>query len=96
VNIAGEAVELRDEEGRLELPALLQGLLELRALVESVGPLPRLDLGELGRELPSPAIEVGRDCLTLGVEPETGAALGLGADAVVSDEFARRHVDPPG
>jgi len=69
--IAGEAVELCDDELGLVLAAGGQGLLKFGAIRAFAG----LDLGMLGDQLPGAAIEVGHDGLALGVEAEAGLAL---------------------
>jgi hypothetical protein len=65
-NIAGESIELGNDQPRL---VLLAGSLcgpELRA----VAILAALDLREFGHKLPSAAVEVGHDGGALGVEAE--------------------------
>ena len=82
-----EPIELGDGNGRLALPAGLgQGGGELRAAVERVGALARLDLSEFGGDLETLSLGKAGDGGALGVEPEPRAALLASADPVVGDE----------
>ena len=69
--IAGQAVELGDDELALVLPAGRQGLFKLGAGVA----LAALDLGMLGDELPGAAVEIVLDGRALGVEAKPGLTL---------------------
>ena len=80
------AIELGDRDLALGLLGRLQRRLQLRPALERVGALAGLDLGELADDLE--AFRRGKGCngLALSLEPEAGAALLLGRDAVVGDE----------
>src|SRR5215471_16237132 len=83
--IAGQAVELGDDELALVLPAGRQGLFKLGAGVA----LAALDLGMLGDQLPGAAVEVVHDGLTLGVEAEAGFPLLVRGHPVISNKPAK-------
>lgn len=53
-DVAGEAIQLCDDEGRIVQPAEAEGLGELRAIIA----LTALDLDSLSDEAPVPAVEV--------------------------------------
>src|SRR5262249_52587237 len=81
--IAGEAVELGDDEFDFVLAAGGQGLLPFGA----VRAFSRLGLRMLGDELPGAAIEVDRDGPALGVKAEAGLALLVRRHPVIGDEL---------
>ena len=73
MHIAREPVELGDgDRARLSVAAgASQGGGELRAAVERVGTLARLDLSELGGDLEALGLGEAGDGGALGVEPES-------------------------
>jgi hypothetical protein len=82
VDVAGEPIELGDHQHRLVQAAQAQRLGELGPVVA----LAALDLGD------DPAArDEAAHRLLLGFEPEAGATLALGRDAVIGDDFADRH-----
>ncbi len=77
MNVTREPVELGDGD-RARLPVAAgasQGGGELRAAVERIGALARLDLSELGGDLEALGLGEAGDGGALGVEPEPRAAL---------------------
>src|SRR4051794_16540596 len=71
MHVAAEAIELGHDDRSLQPAGPCQRRSELRPALQRVGPLPRLDLDELGVDL------VALD----GAEPGDGLALGLDAQA---------------
>ena len=84
VDVASEAVELRNHQRGLA--ALRCG--ECPGQFGPVAFLARLDLGELGRQLPCATVEIVDHGLALSVEAEAALTLLVGADPVVGDEVA--------
>src|SRR5271165_4337076 len=88
VNVTREPVELSDGDGAM-LPVATgfgQCGSELRAAVERVRTLARLDLDMLGDDLEALGLGEADDGGTLGVDAKPRAALLAGADPVVGDE----------
>lgn len=87
VDIAGEPVELRDDERRADPPARRECLEKLGAVFS----LPALHFGELGRDhalatSPADVIEHGG---ALRLKAEAALPLAVGGNTIVGDEF--RH-----
>ena len=91
-DIAGEPVELGDDDGALADSGRGQRGGELRAPIERIAALAGLDLGELAEEGESFAFGEAGDHGSLGLDSEPGAALPGGGDAIVGD--CRFHVAP--
>ena len=94
VHVAGQAVELRDDNRRLELPGGGQSSRELRPAIERVSALACLDLAEgLGQVV---ALDLGEasERRDLSFKAKTRAALLRGRDPGVDDgDF--HDLDPP-
>jgi diguanylate cyclase (GGDEF)-like protein len=88
VGVAGEPIELGDNQRGAVHSAETESLGELRAVVVT---LPALDLLDLGDELPVAAVEIVLDGLALCLDAETAAALLGSGDAEVADELALGH-----
>ena len=95
MHVAREPIELGDGDGRLALPAGLgQCGGELRAAIERVGALARLDLDELGDDLEPLGLGEPGDGGALGVNAEPGAALLASADPVGREASFRLFLLP--
>jgi hypothetical protein len=81
-DIAGEAIEFRDDEGGTVGAAECQSL----GQAGPIGPLAALHLHELGDDRAAGDISGYRSALRL--EPETGASLTVRADAQIAHELA--------
>ena len=82
MSVTAQSVQFRDEELRPIEPASLDRLRQLGAVID----LSRRDFDELGRDLPVPAVEEGRDGRALRFDAEAAGTLAIGADAEVQDE----------
>ena len=85
-DVAGQPVELGDQQRRLLQPAGGEGRGELGPVVAPAA----LDLDELGHE-PRRVADMVEDRLPLRLQAEAGGALALGRDAEIGDEPGRRH-----
>ena len=92
-DVAAQSIELSDGDRRpfAVTAGLGQCGGELRAAVERVRALARLDLSELGGDLEALGLGEAGDGGALGVEPEPRAALLARADPVVGDERLRHE-----
>jgi hypothetical protein len=87
MNVTRETIQLRNHDGCLALPASLdQRGGELRATVEGISTLPRLDLGELGSDLEALGLGEPGDGRALGVNTQARLALLARAYPVICDE----------
>jgi len=84
MNVAGQAVELGDQEFGTFTPSLFQSAGEFGALT-LVGA--GLDFSERGDDLIASGASEGGDIGLLGFESETGDGLFLAGDALVGDGF---------
>jgi hypothetical protein len=75
-DVAGEAVELGNDKGRIVNAAEFQSLRESG----TVGTLSRLNLSHLSNEGPRPTVEEGPHRLALRLKAETGTTLPSGRD----------------
>jgi hypothetical protein len=90
-HIAGQAIQLRDDEDSAMEAAQAQGLSQARAVII----LAALDFHHLCHELPVPAVEVRADGFLLRLEAKPGSPLLFGRDTVIGNELARLHRKSP-
>src|SRR5712691_3732160 len=88
--MAGEAVELRYDQGCLPHSAFGKRSRELRA----VGALPAFHLDEFRDRCRTEAGEVGCDGSALSLNSEAGAALPVGRDAEIRNEAVAHDLAP--
>src|SRR3954468_9613817 len=91
-DVARQPVELGDHQSGAVQAAQAERPIQLGP----VGAPAALDLGHLVGQAPAPAVEVALNRLPLGLQPETGAALTVGADPIIGDKATDRHgLNPP-
>src|ERR1700731_1488423 len=82
MNISGQPIELRNDQGRLGLLGGSNGGRELRA----VGPLAALDFAEIRNKLAGVSRQMPHDGVALGVQAKTAPALTIGRNPEVGDK----------
>ena len=87
LGFTAEPVELGDGNFTPDLLGRPQRGLQLRPPVERIAAFAGLDLGELGDDLETFGLGKADDSLALGFEAEARAALLLGRDAVIGDQW---------
>jgi hypothetical protein len=81
MDVSGQAIQLRDDQGSLGLFGGSNSSRELRPIVA----LAALDLAELGAELAVAAGNMTEDRFALGVQAKTAPTLAIGRDPEVCD-----------
>ena len=84
-DVAGEAIELGDDDRTLAATRGGEGGGELRPPVERIRALAALCLDKLGREGEAFGVGEAANCFLLGLDSEAGAPLPFGGDPVVGD-----------
>ena len=88
-DVAGEAVELGDDDGALAAAGRGAGYGQLRTAVERVRTLAALRFGECRNEVEALLEGEAGDGLLLSLYPQAGLPLPLGGDPVVGDRRLR-------
>jgi hypothetical protein len=94
-NVAGEAIELGDDDRAFAGLAGCQRRSELWSPFQGVGALAGLDLRELGDQRVALGLGEPGDCCALGLDAEPRAALPGGGDPVVGNGMLHSDKNPP-
>lgn len=89
-HVARKAVELRDDNGATVPLRLLQGRTEFGTTVESICPLPRLDLDMAANHLEALSLAEAGDGRLLGLQTEPRATLPRGGNPKIRDNRTSR------
>ncbi len=92
MDVTGKPVQLGNDERRLEAPAVGQGSFQLGPVFM---PLAAFNFVLLADELPTVAVGESLDGAALRFLSKAACTLTGGADAVIGDVAAFRHLPPP-
>jgi len=94
-DIAGEAVELRDQDTALGVAGRCERSCELGPPIERVGALSGLGFDVFGNDPEVLGFGEPGNCCTLGLDPEPGAVLLPCGDTIVGDSAFHTNRIPP-